>query len=41
MITKTFKWIRCHQVAAFFIITFVITWGLGFSYKAVMSGKYL
>ena len=41
MITKTFKWIGCHQVTAFFIITFVITWGLGFSYKAVMSGKYL
>jgi len=41
MITKTFKWIGCHQVTAFFIITFLITWGLGFSYKAVMSGKYL
>lgn len=41
MITKTFKWIGSHQVTAFFIITFVITWGLGFSYKAVMSGKYL
>lgn len=41
MITKTFKWIRCHQLTAFFILTFLITWGLGFSYKAVMSGKYL
>ena len=41
MITKTFKWIACHQVTAFFILTFLITWGLGFSYKAVMSGKYL
>jgi len=41
MITTTFKWIGRHQVTAFFIITFVITWGLGFSYKAVMSGKYL
>lgn len=41
MIAKTFKWIGCHQVTAFFIITFVITWGLGFSYIAVMNGKYL
>ena len=41
MVTKTFKWIRCHQVTAFFIITFLITWGLGFSYIAVMNGKYL
>ncbi len=40
MITKAFKWIGRHQVTAFFILTFVITWGLGFSYKAVMSGKY-
>jgi len=40
MITKSFKWIGRHQVTAFFILTFVITWGLGFSYKAVMSGKY-
>ncbi len=30
-----------HQVAAFFIITFAITWGLGFSYIAVLqNGKY-
>jgi membrane protease YdiL (CAAX protease family) len=41
MITKTFKWIGCHQVTAFIIITFIITWGLGFSYIAVMNGKYL
>jgi len=40
MITKAFKWIGRHQVTAFFILTFLITWGLGFSYKAVMSGKY-
>ena len=30
-----------HQVAAFFIITFAITWGLGFSYIAVLQyGMY-
>lgn len=27
-------WIKSHQVTAFFIITFAITWGLGFSYSA-------
>lgn len=41
MINRSFRWIAGHQLTAFFIITFVITWGLGFSYKAVMSGKYL
>ncbi len=41
MITRTFKWIGRHQVTAFIIITFIITWGLGFSYLAVMNGKYL
>lgn len=41
MITKTLKWIGCHQLMPFFILTYVITWGLGFSYIAVMSGKYL
>jgi membrane protease YdiL (CAAX protease family) len=34
---KVTDWIKNHQVAAFFIITFVITWGLGFSYGAVMN----
>lgn len=29
------RWIRNHQVAAFFIITFAISWGLGFSLIAV------
>ena len=29
-------WIRHHQLAAFFLITFGITWGLGFSYEAVI-----
>jgi len=30
-------WIKHHQIAAFFIITFAITWGLGFSYIAVLQ----
>ena len=29
-------WISRHQIAAFFILTFTITWGLGFSYRAVL-----
>src|SRR5512135_2089303 len=27
--------VKRHQIAAFFIITFAITWGLGFSYDAM------
>jgi len=34
---KLTDWIKRHQIAAFFIITFAITWGLGFSYDAVMN----
>ncbi len=34
---KTTDWIKCHQIAAFFLITFAITWGLGFSYDAVLN----
>ncbi len=34
---KITDWIKNHQVAAFFIITFAITWGLGFSYGAVLK----
>jgi membrane protease YdiL (CAAX protease family) len=34
LIKKLTDWIKCHQIAAFFIITFMITWGLGFSYSA-------
>ena len=34
-------WIRRHQIAAFFIITFAITWGLGFSYSAFYNGQFL
>ena len=34
---RLIDWIRRHQVATFFIITFAITWGLGFSYSAVLK----
>jgi membrane protease YdiL (CAAX protease family) len=34
-------WIRRHQVVAFFILTFAITWGLGFSYSAPYTGQFL
>ncbi len=30
-------WIKRHQIVAFFVITFAITWGLGFSYDAVIK----
>jgi membrane protease YdiL (CAAX protease family) len=32
--SKIKDWLKHHQVLSFFIITFVITWGLGFSYSA-------
>jgi CAAX protease family protein len=35
---KITHWIKTHQVGAFFIFTFVISWGLGFSYLAVYKG---
>lgn len=36
------SWITKHQVIAFFVLTFAITWGLGFSYGAVeQRGQYL
>ena len=31
------NWIKLHQVAAFYILAFAITWGLEFSYDAVLS----
>jgi membrane protease YdiL (CAAX protease family) len=31
---KVTDWIKNHQITAFFVITFAITWGLGFSYSA-------
>jgi hypothetical protein len=39
---KLTNWIKDYQDAAFFLITFIITWGLGFSFNAVMNqGKEL
>jgi len=39
---KIIAWIKRHQVVTFFIIAFAITWGLGFSYGAVMKkGQFL
>jgi uncharacterized protein len=38
---KVVTWIRRHQVVAFFIITFAITWGLGFSYFGFYKGMFL
>jgi membrane protease YdiL (CAAX protease family) len=35
-VNKLIDWIRLHQVTAFFIITFAITWGLGFSWMAII-----
>jgi len=34
---KLKDWIKHHQVAAFFIITFTISWGLGFSWSAIIK----
>jgi len=31
------EWIKNHQVVAFFIIAFVISWGLAFSWDAVLN----
>jgi len=31
------NWIKHHQLAAFFLIAFVISWGLGFSWDAVLN----
>ena len=33
------EWIRKKPIVAFFVITFAITWGLGFSYIAVLKHK--
>ena len=39
---KIIVWIKRHQVITFFIIAFAITWGLGFSYGAVLKkGQFL
>jgi len=37
MIKNIFNWIKQHQLAAFFLLTFLITWGLGFSYGGFMQ----
>jgi membrane protease YdiL (CAAX protease family) len=34
---KLVDWIRHHQVVAFYVITFAITWGLGFSWGAILK----
>ena len=34
---KLTNWIKRYQIAAFFLITFAITWGLGFSFEAVLK----
>jgi membrane protease YdiL (CAAX protease family) len=34
---KITDWIKHHQITAFFLITFVISWGLGFSWDAVLN----
>ena len=34
---KITNWIKGHQIVAFFIITFVLTWGLGFSYGGFLK----
>jgi membrane protease YdiL (CAAX protease family) len=40
--SKLADWIRCHQVAAFYLIAFAITWGLGFSYSGLLKrNQYL
>jgi membrane protease YdiL (CAAX protease family) len=34
---KLTNWVKRHQTIAFFIIAFAITWGLGFSYGALLN----
>lgn len=34
---KIARWIREHQIGAFFLVTFAIGWGLGFSFDAVVN----
>jgi membrane protease YdiL (CAAX protease family) len=41
LMNKLTDWIKRHQVAAFFLIAFAITWGLGFSYAAFYKGMFL
>ncbi len=37
VVTRLNDWIKRHQVTAFFIVTFSISWGLGFAYSAVLK----
>jgi membrane protease YdiL (CAAX protease family) len=41
IVNKLINWIKSHQVAAYFILTFTISWGLSFSYFAVYKGMFL
>lgn len=42
IINKLIDWIRQHQVTAFFTITFMISWGLGYTWILVVNkGIYL
>lgn len=34
---RLIDWIKRHQVAAFFIVTFAITWGLGFTWDGLIQ----
>lgn len=34
---KISTWVKVHQIVAFFLLTFMITWGLGFSYGGFMK----
>lgn len=34
---RSLEWVQKRPLIAFFLITFAITWGLGFSYNAVMN----
>jgi membrane protease YdiL (CAAX protease family) len=34
---KLIDWIKHHQVVAFLVVTFAVTWGLGFSWSAILK----
>ena len=39
---KLTNWVKDKQLTSFFVLMFLITWGLGFSYRAVLQqGKFL
>jgi membrane protease YdiL (CAAX protease family) len=39
--TKLTNWIEGNQLKIFFILTFSITWGLGFSFSGVYRGQFI